>query len=200
MTEQRRKRGDRLANACPWEGYYGYSQRNLRVLTRLTAVRARPNRQHVMSAEAPVIETRELSKVYPGRPPKTALDRLTLSVNRGEVFGYLGPNGAGKTTTIKLLLDLIRPTSGSVSLFGLDANRDSVAIRRRVGFLPGELNLWDNQTSLEVIRYFGRVRGSLDMSYVKTLAERLDFDLTRKIRTYSTGNKRKLGLILAFMN
>ncbi|MFO7321952.1 MAG: ABC transporter ATP-binding protein [Chloroflexota bacterium] len=153
-----------------------------------------------MSAEAPVIETRELSKVYPGRPPKTALDRLTLSVNRGEVFGYLGPNGAGKTTTIKLLLDLIRPTSGSVSLFGLDANRDSVAIRRRVGFLPGELNLWDNQTSLEVIRYFGRVRGSLDMSYVKTLAERLDFDLTRKIRTYSTGNKRKLGLILAFMN
>src|SRR5690606_21719284 len=142
----------------------------------------------------------ELSKVYPGRPPKTALDRLTLSVNRGEVFGYLGPNGAGKTTTIKLLLDLIRPTSGSVSLFGLDANRDSVAIRRRVGVLPGELNLWENQTSLEVIRYFGRVRSSLDMSYVKTLAERLDFDLTRKIRTYSTGNKRKLGLILAFMN
>src|SRR5690554_6477181 len=171
MTEQRRKRGDRLANACPWEGYYGYSQRNLRVLTRLTAVRARPNRQHVMSAEAPVIETRELSKVYPGRPPKTALDRLTLSVNRGEVFGYLGPNGAGKTTTIKLLLDLIRPTRGRATVVGLDARRDSIEVRRRTGYLPGELKLPPRATAIEFLTYLGRLGGGVERRAIEALAD-----------------------------
>lgn len=153
-----------------------------------------------MSAAQYVIQTENLSKVYKGKPPKLALDRLNLNVRQGEIFGYLGPNGAGKTTTIKLLLDLIRPTEGRASLFGLNVNEDSLALRKRIGFLPGELSLWDNQTGLQIVRYFARVRGGVDMTYVHELAQRLDFDLTKKVRASSTGNKRKLGLILALMN
>jgi ABC-2 type transport system ATP-binding protein len=153
-----------------------------------------------MSVTQTVIQTENLSKVYKGKPPKRALDHLNLSVQRGEVFGYLGPNGAGKTTTIKLLLDLIRPSEGRARLFGMDVNHDSVAVRQRIGFLPGELNLWDNQTGNQIVRYFASVRGGVDMKYVHELAERLEFDLTKKVRAYSTGNKRKLGLILALMN
>lgn len=153
-----------------------------------------------MSVPPVVIQTDNLSKVYKGKSPKLALNHLSLSVDHGEIFGYLGPNGAGKTTTIKLLLDLIRPTEGKASLFGLDVNRDSVAVRQRIGFLPGELNLWDNQTGTQIVRYFASVRGGVDMNYVHELAERLEFDLTKKVRASSTGNKRKLGLILALMN
>ena len=145
-----------------------------------------------------IIQTDKLTKVYNGKT--RALSDLTLSVQRGEVFGYLGPNGAGKTTTIRLLLDLIRPTSGQSRVFGLDARQDSRSIRARIGYLPGELNLWERQTALQIIRYVGSVRGGLEMRYVQELAERLQFDLTKKVRSYSTGNKRKLGLILALMN
>lgn len=146
-----------------------------------------------------VIETESLTKTY-AKSNTPALNGLTLRVNRGEIFGYLGPNGAGKTTTIRMLLDLIRPTMGHASVFGLDVNRDSLAIRRRVGFSPGELALWDNQTAIEIVRYFGKVRGGVDMAYVRDLADRLQFDLSQKMRAYSTGNKRKLGLILAMMH
>lgn len=147
-----------------------------------------------------VIETRKLTKVY-GRGDKgfTALSDLDLQVRRSEIFGYLGPNGAGKTTTIRMLLDLIRPTRGQASILGLDARRDSLEIRRRVGFLPGELNLWRNERAIDIVKYQGKVFGNLDMAYVNELAERFQFDLTKKMRDYSTGNKRKLGLILALM-
>lgn len=154
-----------------------------------------------MASGLPIIEINGLTKTYAGsKGGYKALDSLTLNAYQGEILGYLGPNGAGKTTTIRLLLDLIRPASGSARMFGLDVNRDSVAIRKRIGYLPAELALWENQTSLEIIRYFGRARGGVDMRYVHELAERLEFDLTRKIRQYSTGNKRKIGLILALMH
>lgn len=146
-----------------------------------------------------VIQTQNLTKIYRGSTP--ALDSLSLDVQRGEIFGYLGPNGAGKTTTIRLLLDFIRPTSGSATLLGsLDARADSVAIKQRIGYLPAELNLWDRQTAQQIIRFVGQARGGYDESYVQTLAQRLEFDLSKKVRSYSTGNKRKLGLILALMN
>ncbi len=145
-----------------------------------------------------VIQTQNLSKAYRGGV--RALDRLNLEVRRGEIFGYLGPNGAGKTTTIRLLLDFIRPTEGSASVLGLDARRDSIAIKGRVGYLPGELNLWDKQTAQQIIRFIGQARGGYDPAYVNALAERLQFDLTKKVRSYSSGNKRKLGLIIAMMN
>ena len=145
-----------------------------------------------------VIQTENLTKVYSGGV--RALDSLNLGVQPGEIFGYLGPNGAGKTTTIRLLLDFIRPTAGRARILGMDARSDSVAIRQRVGYMPGELNLWDKQTAQQIIQFVGRARGGYDPRYVRDLGELLQFDLTKKVRSYSTGNRRKLGLILALMN
>jgi ABC-2 type transport system ATP-binding protein len=154
-----------------------------------------------MSLNNGIIQTHDLTKQYRTRRRGiVALDHLSLSVKQGEIFGFLGPNGAGKTTTIRLLMDFIRPSTGSATLFGLDARQDSKAIRQRVGYLPGELNLWDNETAADIVRYFARVRGGVDQSFVRQLAERLDFDMARKMRTYSTGNKRKIGIILAMMH
>jgi ABC-2 type transport system ATP-binding protein len=148
-----------------------------------------------------IIHTDGLTKTYATkRGAKPALDHLSLDVRQGEVFGYLGPNGAGKTTTIRLRLDFIRPTAGSASIFGKDVRHHSVALRQRMGYLPGELSLWDNLTALEIMQYFAKVRGNVNMAYAHQLAERLEFDTSKKIRTYSTGNKRKIGLILALMH
>ncbi|MCS7070286.1 MAG: ABC transporter ATP-binding protein [Anaerolinea sp.] len=153
--------------------------------------------QGIRSESVAVIETDGLSKAY--RRGTFALKRLTLSVQSGEIFGYLGPNGAGKTTTIRLLLDLIRPSAGSARIFGLDVRAEAIAVHRRIGYLPGELSLWDGLTGWQTIRYFARLRGLTDLREVDILAERLQFDPGKKVRTYSTGNKRKLGLILALM-
>ena len=125
---------------------------------------------------------------------------LDLTVQPGEVFGYLGPNGAGKTTTIRLLLDYIRPTRGSVSVLGLPSHERSREIRRRVGYLPGELRLYSSLSGSELISYFACLRGGVARARVEELARRLDCDLSREIRTLSSGNRQKLGLIQAFMN
>jgi ABC-2 type transport system ATP-binding protein len=124
-------------------------------------------------------------------------DRTT---ERGEVFGFLGPNGAGKSTTMRLLLDLIRPTSGSASLLGLDSHADSLAIRRRVGFLAGDFGLYPKLTGAVVLDYLGDLRGGVDLRRRDALAERFEADLHRPIRELSTGNRQKLGLIQAFMH
>jgi len=129
-----------------------------------------------------------------------ALDHLNLDVYRGEIFGYLGPNGAGKTTTIRTLLDLIRPTAGYATIFGLDTQKDSVMVHAQLGNLPGELSMWGHMTGWEVVRYLGGLRGGVDEKYVEELAERLDFDLTNKVKRLSSGNKRKLGIIQSMMH
>ena len=125
---------------------------------------------------------------------------LDLGIRHGEVFGYLGPNGAGKTTTIRTLLDFIRPTRGHASIFGLDTHRDSLAIHKRVGYLPGELVLYENMTGAEVLRYLGHLRGGVSWNRVEELAKRLDSDLARPVKTLSHGNRQKIGLIAAFMH
>src|SRR5665648_129321 len=125
---------------------------------------------------------------------------LDLEVEPGCVFGFLGPNGAGKTTTIRVLLDLIRPTSGRALVFGLDSRRESMAIRRRSGYLPGELSLYGRLTGDETLRYFANLRGGVDPRSVHVLCQRLDFDAGKKVADLSTGNKRKLGLIQALMH
>ena len=144
-----------------------------------------------------IIQINQLTKHY---GTTKALTGLTLDVNRGEIFGYLGPNGAGKTTTIRLLLDFIRPTGGSATIFGLDAQRQSVDIRARVGNLPGDLVLWDHMTGWELVDYLGGLRGGVDRRYVTALAERLGMDMNVRAKACSSGMKRKLGLIQALMH
>ena len=145
----------------------------------------------------PAISASGLTKSY-GR--HRGIVDLDLTVLPGEVFGYLGPNGAGKTTTIRLLLDYIRPTRGSVSVLGLPSHERSRDIRRRVGYLPGELRLYSSLSGNELISYFACLRGGVARARVDELARRLDCDLSREIRTLSSGNRQKLGLIQAFMN
>lgn len=150
-----------------------------------------------------VIDIRGLSKTYgSGAKQTVALNNLGLGVSRGEIFGYLGPNGAGKTTTIRLLLDLIRPSAGSAKIFGLDIREDSVEIHRRIGFLPGELSLWEGRTGEQIINYVASVRGDTRgiVKHANELAERLDLDTTKRMRDLSSGNKRKLGLVIAMMH
>ena len=143
------------------------------------------------------IATESLSKRY---GTTLALDHLTLAVPVGEIFGYLGSNGAGKTTTIRLLLDLIRPTSGTIRVLGLDPRRDGRAVRRRVGYLPGELVLYERLTGAQLLSHFGHLRGGVNWTTVTGLADRLDVDLHRPIRSLSKGNKQKIGLIQALMS
>ena len=143
------------------------------------------------------ILTQRLTKSYGKQRGVVDLD---LEVPPGRVFGFLGPNGAGKSTTIRVLLDLLRPTTGRASVLGLDSRRDSCAIRRRSGYLPGELSLYPRLTGHETLRYFANLRGGVDKGYVDDLCRRLDFDAGRKVADLSTGNKRKLGLIQAFMH
>ncbi|HEX2914350.1 MAG TPA: ABC transporter ATP-binding protein [Chloroflexia bacterium] len=128
---------------------------------------------------------------------------LDLQVNQGEVFGFLGPNGAGKTTTIRLLLNLIKPTAGKASLLGMDSERDSVEIRRHIGYLPGEFSLYPNLTGAQTLEYFANLRGvdgQDNWKYVQELAERLELDMSKKFRQYSRGNKQKVGIIQALMH
>lgn len=150
-----------------------------------------------------VIEITGLSKTYgSGKKQTLALHGLDLAVTRGEIFGYLGPNGAGKTTTIRLLLDLIRPSSGSAKIFGMDIRDDSVEIHRRIGFLPGELSLWEGRTGNQIIHFVASVRGDAKgiVKHADELSERLDLDTTKRVRDLSSGNKRKLGLVIAMMH
>lgn len=144
-----------------------------------------------------VIHTEKLTKHF---GEVEAVVDVDLDVRPGEVFGYLGPNGAGKSTTIRMLLDQIRPTRGTATLFGLDSRRDSVGIKRRVGYLPGEFALYDQMTGREVLRYFSHLRGSVDWSYVEELVDRLNVTLDRKFSQLSRGNKQKIGLLQALMN
>jgi ABC-2 type transport system ATP-binding protein len=116
------------------------------------------------------------------------------------VFGFLGPNGAGKTTTIRLLLDLIRPSSGSVRVFGLDPRREGVAVRRRVGYLPGDLRLYERLTARELLTYFARLRGLSGLGDAEAVAERLELELDHPIQGLSKGNRQKVGLVQALMH
>jgi len=125
---------------------------------------------------------------------------LDLAVNEGEVFGFLGPNGAGKTTTIKLLMGMIHPTRGGATVFGLDSDRDAVAVKRQVGYVPGETPQFGGWRGSMIVAYVAGLRGGVSDAVVASLAKRLDLDLGRRYREYSHGNKQKLLLVLAFMH
>lgn len=128
-----------------------------------------------------------------------ALSPLDLEVKKGEVLGYLGPNGAGKTTTIRLLLGLIKPTSGHATIFDYDVQKQKMQAHAKLAYVPGETNLWPNLTGAETLHLLGSVHGSVDESYKKVLTERFDLDVNKKVRSYSKGNRQKLSLISGLM-
>jgi ABC-2 type transport system ATP-binding protein len=147
------------------------------------------------SASDPVIDTRLLMKDF-GRI--RALDGLDLRVAPGEVHGFLGPNGAGKSTTLRVLLGLVRPTSGTARVFGLDPWRDPVRAHRDVAYVPGDVSLWPNLSGGEVIDLLTGLRGGGDERLRRGLIDEFEFDPSRKARTYSKGNRQKVALIAAF--
>jgi ABC-2 type transport system ATP-binding protein len=143
------------------------------------------------------IQTQALTKSY-GKVQ--ALRGVDLEVRRGEVFGFLGPNGSGKTTTIRCLLDLIRPDGGILRVLGRDPQRESVAVRAQIGYLPGELRIDEAFTVEAALRFFSRLRSNhVDWAYVRELADRLSLDLQLRIKNLSKGNKQKVGIVQAFM-
>jgi ABC-type multidrug transport system ATPase subunit len=144
-----------------------------------------------------IIEVESLTKSY-GR--RRGIADVSFQVGEGEVFGFLGPNGAGKTTTIRILMALIRADSGTAKVSGLNCWDRSVDIKRLVGYVPGEPSLDGNLTGGQILEYFAHLRGGVDQKYLSSLIERLDLDTGRKFRQYSTGNKRKVVLIQAFMH
>jgi ABC-2 type transport system ATP-binding protein len=142
------------------------------------------------------VRTQGLSKQYGSF---SALAPLDLEVKKGEVLGYLGPNGAGKTTTIRAMLGLIRPTAGSVEIFGLDAEAHKVEAHKHLAYVPGEAALWPGLTGAETLHLLGQLSGRVDTAYRDLLVDRFQFDSSKKVRTYSKGNKQKINLIAALM-
>lgn len=146
---------------------------------------------------AAVIETSGLTKYYGSAPGIVGLD---LEVRENEVFGFIGPNGAGKSTTIRTLLNFLFPSEGTGSVLGRDIVTGSIEIRKRTGYLPGDLAMYDAMTAREFLRYFANLRGVDATRRIAELADRFDLDLDRKIKDYSTGNRQKVGVVNAFMH
>ena len=144
-----------------------------------------------------IIEVEKLAKSYGG---KRGIVEVSFQVEEGDVFGFLGPNGAGKTTTIRLLMALLHADAGTARIAGLDCWKQSLEIKRLIGYMPGEPALDPNLTGGQILEYFAHLRGGVDDAYLKHLVERFELDTSRKFRQYSTGNKRKVVLIQAFMH
>jgi ABC-2 type transport system ATP-binding protein len=146
-----------------------------------------------------IIEINNLKKYYKS-DFKTikAVDGVSFAVEKGETFGFLGPNGAGKSTTIRCIMDFIRPTEGEIKIFGLDAHENSVTLKKKIGYLPGNVKLNPKWTGTDHIKYVESIRGKSEI--VVDLMDKLDFNPSKKFKQLSSGNKQKLGLILAIMN
>ncbi|WP_298805296.1 ABC transporter ATP-binding protein [uncultured Pseudokineococcus sp.] len=144
-------------------------------------------------AADPAVDLRGVTKDYGG----VGVFDLDLRVERGEVVGFLGPNGAGKSTTIRVVLDLVRPEAGTVRVLGLDPRAAGPQVRARLGFLPSDLAVWGRATARQALDHLARLRGGVDPAWTGELCRRLDVDLDRPLRTLSTGNRQKVGLVQA---
>ena len=142
----------------------------------------------------------KIERFHKNYGPNPAVEDLTLMVEKSEVFGFLGPNGAGKSTTIRSLLNFLTPSDGKISIFGLDSVKNSVEIKKHIGYLPGDISLYGSMSGLQLIKYLTRLGRNTDWNYVEILASRLQISLDTKIGTLSRGNKQKIGLIQAFMH
>lgn len=148
-----------------------------------------------MTTQEPVIVIDKLVKSY-GKIQ--AVRGLSMSVERGEIFGFLGPNGAGKTTTIRCMLDVIRPSAGTIHVLGIDAQRDKLSLHKHIGYLPGDVRLPGTMTGKQVIDYFSRLQG-LEPVLLDDLIARFDVETKRPMKSYSKGMRQKIGIVLAFM-
>src|SRR5436309_562071 len=148
-----------------------------------------------MNTQEPVIVIDKLEKSY-GKIQ--AVRGISISVERGEIFGFLGPNGAGKTTTIRCMLDVIRPSAGTIRVLGIDAQRDKLALHKHIGYLPGDVRLPGQMTGKQVIDYFSRLQG-LEPVLLNDLIARFDVEVKRPMKSYSKGMRQKIGIVLAFM-
>jgi ABC-2 type transport system ATP-binding protein len=144
-----------------------------------------------------IIQSDKLTKRYGGN---RGIIEVTFAIQEGEVFGFLGPNGAGKTTTMRVLMGLLRPSGGSATIGGLDCWKQSTAVKKLVGYLPGEFTFDPGLRGAQIIEYLGHLRGGIDHAYVRSLIDRLGFEPSKRFREYSHGNKQKLGLVQAFMH
>ena len=148
-----------------------------------------------MATSEPIIVIDQLKKSY-GKIQ--AVNGISMSVEQGEIFGFLGPNGAGKTTTIRCMLDVIRPTRGTIRVLGLDAQRDKLELHQHIGYLPGDVHLPGQMTGKQIINYFSRLQGS-EPVLLKDLVARFDVEMKRPLKGYSKGMRQKIGIVLAFM-
>ncbi len=148
-----------------------------------------------MTTTQPVIAIENLAKAYGN---VQAVRGISMSVERGEIFGFLGPNGAGKTTTIRCMLDVIRPTSGSIRVLGLDAQRNTHELHQHIGYLPGDVRLPGRMTGRQIINYFASLQGR-EPVLLNKLVEMFDVELKRPLKSYSKGMRQKIGIVLAFM-
>ena len=148
-----------------------------------------------MTTQEPAIVIENLAKTYGSIQ---AVRGISMRVERGEIFGFLGPNGAGKTTTIRCLLDVIRPTSGTVRVLGLDSQRDRLAMHQHIGYLPGDVRLPGRMTGKQIINYFANLQGR-EPVLLKDLVARFDVEMKRPLKGYSKGMRQKIGIVLAFM-
>lgn len=155
-----------------------------------------PQKSRLKSSQIPL----KLSKLTKHYGNFIALESLDLTVNPGEIFGFLGPNGAGKSTTIRTIMNFQSPTSGHATIFGLDSVKDSVAAKERVGYLSGELAVYEDLTGRKFLQYLGSFNPNFDWSQAELLAERFQAELDRKLKELSKGNRQKIGLIQAFMH
>lgn len=151
-----------------------------------------------LATDGLVLDVRNLVKTYRGRPPVRAVNDISFQVERGEIFGFLGPNGAGKTTTIRCLIDVLRPSAGKITIFGLDARRDALAIHSRVGYLPGDVRLPGDLTGRQFLNRSSRLAGSESILLGRLLG-RFEIPLHRKLREFSKGMRQMLLIIQAFM-
>lgn len=142
-----------------------------------------------------ILKTRNVTKRFGNF---TALNKVNMEVNQGEVYGFIGPNGAGKSTTIRVLLGILKATEGTATIFGKDVWKEAVNIHKRVAYVPGDVNLWPNLTGGEVIDLFLKFRGGNNTSKREELIEQFALDPTKKCRTYSKGNRQKVALVAAF--
>lgn len=150
-------------------------------------------------SDTPVIDCQDLTKRYPGTD-FDALHKLDIKVNRGEVYGFLGPNGAGKSTTIRLLMNFIQPTGGTAQIAGLDIVKDSVAIKKHVGYLAGDVALYPKTTGRDLLNYLFDLQGAKDRDYRRKLEKRFEAQLDQPIKSLSKGNRQKIGILQALMH